>query len=506
MDGQQRIGEDESQPVPSSDTAILLDHDRQRRTATMRVGSGLFVVEMVPDPERPSQVRITHGDLHLTGEVRFAVVDSLRRFADLAARKVHQPPALVLRSLHAVRALVEQIQREAPAASTPRMPGVITEAERTEAETWLGSANLLERIAHDLTELGWVADASQQHLGFLAALSRRCDQPAWIALSATDLLPYGVHILAEITPLEDLVRATSLSDQALIHAETDALRHRLLVIDDLAVSAKVATALRVLHVNGCLSAQQPIRDPETGVSRLRLHRVDGPVAVLGALTAGALDHRLEPYVATVSLDGRAPTPSPIPKPNATRRALLIRRLHTVQRCIGSAEVAFGDPALTAAPVGSPTVQRDHRLTIALASASALLHRRQRPWVDDCVVATEADVLLARRLVGLVSAIGVRGISDVAQRLLAQWRASGGAPRTFRDWKASAASVVPGLTAYRLRVAVQSLVASGLIEASDPGQGKTVQYHLPSEDEDQLFEPFDTFRVDSKSLNPVRAIG
>jgi len=529
-------------PSASTDqpTATLIDHDRQRRTATLRSGECLFVVEIPRDPEQPSQVRITHGEEKYSADVRFAVADSLYRYAEVAARALHQPAPVIQRHLHAVRAVVEHLIAEVPAASAPRAHGSMSEADRDEAESWLRADNLSERITNLISELGWHADPALQLLGFLTALSRRCDEPAWLAFSATHALPFGAHVIAEITPPEDIIRATCLSELALTQMESDALRHRLLVIDDLAVSAKVATTLRVLSVNACLTAQQTLRDPETGVTRLRLHRVDGPVALLGAVTAGRLDSRLDPYVATVptdTADGHAeendgdgdathvdrPVPRPLPRPNPARRAQLIHRMHVLQRILGSATFTITQTELVDAPHGSAAVQRDHRILVALASASALLHRRRRPEMEGSVVVNDADVETAQRLMRLGTGPGTQGISPEAEHLVREWRTSGGIERTIASWQEQH----PHLSRHALDKALRELIDAGRITASGGGQRGSIRtFQLPAPTPSAsaastestahipeyrapapaVFDVFERYSTMPNAIKPVRGVG
>src|SRR5581483_6065349 len=168
----------------------------------------------------------------------------------------------------------------------------------------LKKPDLLDLIAADFETLGWVGDGHVKKLLYLTAVSRKLERPLWGVLrSIGDVnLMFALDAIAALTPSEDLIHCSRLTDAALYYQQPDALKHKLLILDDAGLlTAEVRTALRILQARGAVSQSHVLRDPTTGTGTTHFHEAQGPLAILTSSTKGlkpsTLDRCLE-----ISLD------------------------------------------------------------------------------------------------------------------------------------------------------------------------------------------------------------
>jgi len=104
--------------------------------------------------------------------------------------------------------------------------------ERHEAEALGKSDNIFERIRDDYTKLGLVGEDHNKVLAYITAISRKMDNPLnLLVLSSSGA---GKSALQDktlaLTPNEDVVRVSTLSDKALFYMDRYALKHKVLAI------------------------------------------------------------------------------------------------------------------------------------------------------------------------------------------------------------------------------------------------------------------------------------
>jgi DNA primase len=93
----------------------------------------------------------------------------------------------------------------------------LTEEEKEIGMNFLTSKDMFKQIIEDTETLGYVGDDLNKLLMYIAATSRKTDDPISIIIIAQSASgkSYLVEIIKKLLPPEDLVEATSLSDQAL---------------------------------------------------------------------------------------------------------------------------------------------------------------------------------------------------------------------------------------------------------------------------------------------------
>jgi len=364
----------------------------------------------------------------------------------------------------------------------------MTEAERAAALALAKQPNVLDRVLADLGILGWIGEESAKRLTFLAAISRNLDTPVWVGLTASGPGEQcaGLGVIAAITPPEDRIHVSRLTDHAFTYADPAALRHKLLIIDDgSTISTGVGTTLRVLKQRGALSAPRIERDPVTGGVRTTFIELHGPVAVLTA-TGDTIDPQLQPHVVEVAADE---SPEQVARMFAERHRRLAQpvdpseaervtaRLRNLQRVISSRSVTIPFAERIDGMGVSARARRDHDLLLALVASHALLHQHQRQVLDGSVMATVDDFTVASALVNERRVADQTGLRPQTQRLLMTMWSAGKTALTMVDLS----RLLPDWTRYAFRTALAELVALDHCSCSRTGQGTVRTYfiHAPA---------------------------
>jgi hypothetical protein len=345
--------------------------------------------------------------------------------------------------------------------------------------------DLVARILAWFNDLGLHGDDDERLLLFLSALSRKSDEPMWLALlTASPLAGQPIDLIAEATPPEEIVEASRLTDHALINTDPGVLRHRLLVLHDAErVSPAVGTALRILHRRGALSGTKVERDAIRGTVRTTVVEAIGPVALLTTGTQ-SVDERLRPCVVEITAEASpAQTERMLaaernrradPRRHAQARTESLRRLRNLQRLIAARSVLIPFADDVAVSAINPHAQREQATLLALISTHALLHQHQRLSDHGAVVATRADLVVAQRLAQRFASAEANGLGAHARQLLTAIRAAGVQSVTMDTMEAT---ILPGWSRHALRVGLTELVAVNYLASPRFGRGHRRIYHV-----------------------------
>ncbi len=472
------------EPVPAppiTPTLELVSHDAQTEQAIFRYGPATYAVQVPWGSRTSAEVVLTVGTAKHRDRFDLAIVAQRLRFAATASLRTTVPPADIAAALALILPAVQRFAAPATtaavAAPTPTPTGM-SSAEREAALSLLRAPDLLPRLLADLDALGWVGEAEAKTVVLLAAISRLSDEPVWAMLTAdapSERFP-ALRILAAITPPEQCLHLSRLTDSALFHGGADALRHKLLILDDLAgVGTAVATALRVLQARGVLTATQVERDPVRGGMRTRVVEARGPVAVLTA-TSASVPAALASQFVDVALDE---SPAQAERLLAARqrvttptdRERLATRWITAQRLLRALPVTI--PSDVAIPAIISRHRALHAPFVGFVCASALLHQYQRPLIDGRVIATAADVDLARRAVAPLATQVVGSLTARAQAAMTALSGLSSTTFTLADLR----RLVPDWSRGTACRAVEDLLAADYAVALRQRSGVRAQYQL-----------------------------
>jgi DNA primase catalytic core len=283
----------------------------------------------------------------------------------------------------------EQIQRALEPSK--EKPLKLNDQEKTKALELLKDPNLIERILADFERCGVVGEETNKLTGYLAAVSRKLEEPLAVILQSSSAA--GKTVLMEailaFIPEEDQVKYSAITGQSLFYMGKTDLKHKILAIMEEEGAERASYALKLLQSEGELTIASTGKDPSTGKLVTQEYRVEGPVMILLTTTAVDIEEELlnRSIVLTVNED-REQTRAihQMQRESQTLRGLLGRRdreqilkVHrNAQRLLRPLLVANAyAPNLTFLDVRTRT-RRDHLKYLTLIRAISLLHQYQRP--------------------------------------------------------------------------------------------------------------------------------
>jgi hypothetical protein len=231
-------------------------------------------------------VRVEHaGRLHVDTLDLYSAKARRNLCRDLC-RLFEEPVQTIETDLARLIRLCEQHDETAgrPDISDPVLR--ITPKDRKEAEQFGKSPDLLERIAADYEACGLVGEEANKLLCYLAAVSRKTDDPLSVMILSSS--GAGKSALQDATlllcPPEDVVKLTSLSGKALFYKGRRSLKHKILALEEDAGAEEAAYAVRNLISAKELVIETTTKDLGSGRLTTVTHRVEGPTAVFVTTT------------------------------------------------------------------------------------------------------------------------------------------------------------------------------------------------------------------------------
>lgn len=130
----------------------------------------------------------------------------------------------------------------------------------------LKDPTLIERILADFERCGVVGEETNKLTGYLAAVSRKLEEPLAVILQSSSAA--GKTVLMEailaFMPEEDRVKYSAMTGQSLFYmGETD-LKHKILAIMEEEGAERASYALKLLQSEGELAIASTGKDPSTG--------------------------------------------------------------------------------------------------------------------------------------------------------------------------------------------------------------------------------------------------
>ena len=310
-----------------------------------------------------------------------------------------------------LEALQDETLRE---ALKPTAPPALNDTETAAALALLKDPNLLDRISADFTACGIVGESTNSLVGYLAAASRKLEQPLAVIIQSTSAAGKSslMDAILRFVPATEKVQYSAMTGQSLFYMGETNLKHKVLAIAEEEGAAQAAYALKLLQSEGEVTIASTGKDESTGELVTKEYRVEGPVMLLMTTTAIDIDdellnrclvlsvnedrsqteaiHRLQRQKRT--LDGL--------KVRSEREALLTLHQHAQQLLKPLAVVNPFAEQLTFLSDQTRT-RRDHEKYLTLIDTIALLHQYQREVKThagiDYIEVTVGDIAVANAL-------------------------------------------------------------------------------------------------------------
>jgi DNA primase len=218
---------------------------------------------------------IDNVDLY-SARSRTAFAQSLAALCALEQTRIERDLVGILEHLEA--------GRDRRISSLEAAPQAMSEEERELGLSFLKDPALLDRVLSDLDELGYVGEEENKLLVYLAATSRRMEDPLSVLIVSESASgkSFLIECVKRLLPSDEVVAMTSLSDQALQYLGEDALLHKFLVMGEAVHSPAVEHQVREMLSSRELSRLVTLKDEKTGELSSRMVRK--PVVVSCALS------------------------------------------------------------------------------------------------------------------------------------------------------------------------------------------------------------------------------
>ncbi len=346
-------------------------------------------------------VRLDPNDAGFTDRVDLYAFKSRETFAKRVADAFGRQLGDIMGHLAVLLDGFERAQEPKPLAEelTSERVGV--------AQRLLERPDLLDLVAQAMPVVG---EAKTKRLAYLVATSRLMQRP----LSALLLAPSGTGksaLLDAVTlliPPEHVESLARLTPQSLYYMGRDALRHKLIVVDEYEGTSEADHPLRVLQSRG------ELRLSVTGKEALV---VRGPIAVMSGTTATNLDIQNTSRCLELALDDSPEQTRRIQAAQARAwsgknpRPLDPEPWRDAQRILKPMSVVIPYAEELGFPARTTTDRRSSAKLLGLVAAHALLYQRQRERLRGSVVATHLDYQVVQ---GLLQPV-IDGITPRAAR-------------------------------------------------------------------------------------------
>jgi hypothetical protein len=407
--------------------------------------------------------------------------------------------------------VVEQVEAWTPpdAESTPARVAM-SDQERKAGLDLLRDPKLLDRIERDLTTLGIAGETLNKRLCYLAAVSRKLDDPLSLLIQSRSAAGKSTlqNTVLSLVPDEDKVIYTRLTDQALFYQTPDALTHKLLALEEAEGLGGAAYSLRALQSSKQLAIATTSKDAASGKMKTEHYTVQGPVAVLLTTTSAALDEETESRFLTVTIDESSGMTERIFERQREADTLsgylrklehetIVRQHQAAQRLLEPVAVINPYAPQLRFPAHSLRARRDHKKYLMLIKAIAFLHQHQRGVKEHLhgdqvlryVEVTREDIRAANSLAQAVLGRSASELSAPARNLLAHIHALVKQQCTAQsinagDYVFTRKTVRDGIgwSDWQVRTHIRELEELEYLKARSGAWGKEYVYELVAGDE------------------------
>ena len=179
-----------------------------------------------------------------------------------------------------------EAERDRRFASASALPPATSSPRRSGGWAWsCSSPDLFDQIVRDMDALGYVGEELNKQLVYIAASSRKLDDPISILILSASASgkSFLVDTVRKLIPPEDVIAVTSLSDQALNYIPDGELLHKFLILGEAVHSESIEHQIREMLSGHQLSRLVAMKDAKTG--KIASHTVTSQVMVSAIMSS-----------------------------------------------------------------------------------------------------------------------------------------------------------------------------------------------------------------------------
>jgi DNA primase len=307
-------------------------------------------------------------------------------FGKLCADLFGAAEELIKEDVGKILNLVENYKPKAK-ESKPNEP---TKQERAEALRFLKNKDMFKEILADLETIGVTGEKTNKLVGYLAAVSRKTDEPLSVLIQSRSAAGKSTlqDAVLSLVPDEDFVKYTRITDQALFYKDEDSLVNKILAIEEEVGMGGAAYSIRNIQSSKKITVAATGKDPGTGKMKTEEYTVNGPVAVMITTTAAELEGETASRFLFLTIDESTKMTEAIHRMQRQAETLeglvrkkksehIIKKHHTAQRLLKPLAVVNPFTEYLSYPNRSLRTRRDHKKYLGLIRTVAYLHQYQR---------------------------------------------------------------------------------------------------------------------------------
>jgi DNA primase len=360
-----------------------------------------------------------------------------RTFITQAAVELGVEENTVKKDLGRVLLKLEELQdKQIEAKLTPKDAQPLMSAEeKDEATRLLKDPHLLDRLMADFDVVG---ETTNKLVGYLAAVSRKLDQPLAVIIQSSSAAGKTALMEAVLSfvPPEDQVKFSAMTGQSLYYMGESDLKHKILAIVEEEGAERASYALKLLQSEGELRIASTGKDASSGRLITQEYRVEGPMMLFLTTTAIKIDEELLNRCLVLTVDeDRDQTRAihQLQRQRQTLQGLLAAQDRQQTLALHRNAQRLLRPLLVANPYAESLTflddktrtRRDHVKYLTLIRVIALLHQFQRPVRTiehqerkvEYIEVTLEDIEVANRLANEVLGRSVDDLPPQTRRLL-----------------------------------------------------------------------------------------
>jgi energy-coupling factor transporter ATP-binding protein EcfA2 len=233
-------------------------------------------------------IRVSDGKASYYDSLELYSARNRGGFAQAVQRTLGSVPARIERDMIRILEFLEKERDAALIRNGREEKRELTAAEKEAGLELLKDPRLFERIADDLTALGYVGERLNKQLLYLCASSRKLEDPMSVLILSQSASgkSFLVDCVKRLMPEEEVVAVTSLSDQALNYI--DDLTHKFLILGEAVHGDIIEHQIREMLSGKELSRLVTVKDAESGKMQSRIKRT--PVIVSSVM--GSTNYRV----------------------------------------------------------------------------------------------------------------------------------------------------------------------------------------------------------------------
>jgi DNA primase len=352
-----------------------------------------YILQGPPSPNSSRlfvSLRLVHNGKNFVDRLDLYSARARQSFVNRAAVLMEMEPRPIEEDLIFLIEQLEKLRDKQKTKEPKVIPLQMTAQEKEEALAFLKDPHLFDTIAADMEALGYAGEDANKRLAYLVSVSRKLNEPlSMVILSQSGS---GKSALAEITetltPPEDVMMLSRLTPQALYYLDSDALTHKLVIIEERSGSEQADYSIRTLQTKRKLTLAAPIKDPATGKIKTVIFEIMGPTAFIESTTEPSINFENATRCFEIYLDESAEQTARIhdfQKLFKTREGLtlkgrqkrIIQKHHHAQRLLKGLPVVIPYAKHIEFPHQKLRTRRDHQRFLNLIEVIAFLHQVQR---------------------------------------------------------------------------------------------------------------------------------